>query len=242
MAASARIAPRLASRWRQPLLSSSALRPRLLSTEPQPQPLPFRREAVFLAGLPGSGKTRIIEARFGLLRESGMSREPGTTILDLDREMVDHPEFLPDAPHLVYDVEGAYEWADNRVESRFHECVRDASISRIVLDGTGTKVPRRTQRMLDAKRHGLWVTLRVSRAIEPTIGRLSLTARVNAAVCDAVYVRVKPETALRRNARRDRVVPVETMLHYARQLEAAVELERPFADTVTVIDNDVDEP
>ena len=82
------------------------------------------------------------------------------------------------------------------------------------MDGTGTKVPRRTQRMMDAKRHGLWVSL--------------------------LYVRVTTETALRRNEKRQRVVPRSTMLAYERQLEAAVALEKPFADAVEILDNDDD--
>jgi len=131
-----------------------------------PLPLPKRREAIFLAGLPGSGKSRVIESRYGVLRPPEYnwgtlpSSSTSTAILDLDAEMLKHPGFDPAAPHRVYDVEGAYDWADERVEERFIECCLDASIARIVLDGTGTKVARRTQRMIDAKRHGLWVHLR----------------------------------------------------------------------------------
>ena len=58
----------------------------------------------------------------------------------------------------------------------------------------------------------------------------------------AVYVRVTTDTALRRNERRDRKVPVEHMLSYQRALEEAVELERPHADTFEVLDNDDDDP
>ena len=38
---------------------------------------PRRREAIFLAGLPGSGKTRVIKQRFGFTRDDASVLSPG---------------------------------------------------------------------------------------------------------------------------------------------------------------------
>ena len=169
-----------------------------------------------MAGIPGSGKTRIIEKRFGLLRDTGGSSHEGTLILDLDREMRAHPAYDPEARHTVYGVKGAYEWADERVEERFQEAIQSPLLTRIVMDGTGTKVARRKQRMLDARAAGRWITL--------------------------LYVRASLETALLRNTRRKRVVPTEVLEKYEATLEASVVELRPYADVIEIFDNDEDDP
>lgn len=174
-----------------------------------------------MAGMPGSGKTRIIESRFGLMRTSyPESSEASTVILNLDHEIKAHPRYDPQRRASVYGVEGAYEWADERVEQRFIASVADESIGRIVLDGTGgntdAKVARRAQRMDAARASGMRVTL--------------------------LYVRVSLATAMRRNARRERVVPKATLEVYERWLESAVVTLAPHADRVEVIDNDEESP
>jgi len=151
-----------------------------------------RREAIFLAGLPGSGKTRIIKNRFGFSRES-------ESVLDLDKEIVSHEAYDPTNRAAVYDVPGAYEWADERVERAFQRALSHRHISRIVLDGTGTKVQRRQQRMDAARAAGMVVKL--------------------------LYVRVELATALKRNARRLRKVarpPTHVTYHTVAQYPAAL--------------------
>ena len=195
-----------------------------------------RREAIFLAGMPGSGKTRVIEQRYGhrLVGMPGGSLtdaerayrlwdssegscsdgEARTAILDLDREMVEHPLYAPEDPAAVYNVEGAYDWADLRVEERFRKALADPSVGRIILDGTGTKVARRKGRMAAARAAGFRVKI--------------------------LYVRVTLETAKRRNLRRHRVVPLETLRRYEERLTEAVRMSGVDADEVEILDNDVD--
>lgn len=172
-----------------------------------------------MAGMPGAGKTRVIESYFGLMRTSyPESSEDSTVILNLDHEIKAHARYDVHDRASVYAVDGAYEWADERVEQRFNVAVDDARIGRIVLDGTGgnsdAKVARRAQRMDAARAAGMWVRL--------------------------LYVRVSLETALRRNAKRKRVVPLATLQRYERWLESAVQAVGPHADEVEVVDNDED--
>ncbi len=57
-----------------------------------------------------------------------------------------------------------------------------------------------------------------------------------------LYVRVTLETAMRRNARRERVVPLDTLSDYFHWAESAVEMVRPHADEVLIVENDEDAP
>jgi len=55
-----------------------------------------------------------------------------------------------------------------------------------------------------------------------------------------LYVRVTLETAKRRNLRRHRVVPLETLRRYEERLTEAVRMSGVDADEVEILDNDVD--
>ena len=56
-----------------------------------------------------------------------------------------------------------------------------------------------------------------------------------------LHVSVSLETAQRRNAKRDRVVPLGALREYERRLEVAIRiLGREEADDVEVVDNNVD--
>ncbi|KAJ8599019.1 hypothetical protein CTAYLR_007692 [Chrysophaeum taylorii] len=167
-----------------------------------------QRVAVFMAGLPGSGKTRIIQGLYGATT--------GTTILDLDREMRAHPLYDPTRPAKVYEARGAYDWANDRVERRFQAAVRDDAVSRIVLDGTGTKINRRLRRIATARAHGLRTIM--------------------------LYVRVSLATALRRNAKRCRVVPARKLEEYQILIDRALCVEEGQVDCYEIIDNDQDIP
>ena len=125
---------------------------------------------MFLAGLPGSGKTHIIQKRL---------RAP-YVLLDLDAEIKKHPEYDCERRADVYRVPGAYDWANDLVETKFQRGIRDGSIMMLCVDGTGTKVDRRIRRMRQARQHGMHVKL--------------------------LYVRTTLETALARNESRKRVV------------------------------------
>ena len=100
----------------------------------------FSRVAV---GLPGAGKSRVINYRYAL---DPRRRKPlaTTVVLDLDKEIAEHPDFDPANPDKVYlsSDQEVYKWADARVEARFLSGLADPSIKRLVVDGTGTNVAR----------------------------------------------------------------------------------------------------
>lgn len=157
-----------------------------------------RKRVVFMAGLPGSGKTRVIEALGGDL------------VLDLDSEIVNHPDY--DGTPSIYNSTSAYDWADGVIETKFRAGLRNSTL--IVVDGTGTKVSRRLNRIDEAKRWGFATTL--------------------------LYVKVDFETALRRNAKRKRVVPSNVMRDYAAVIELAQERVRDSVDCYVEFDNTAD--
>ena len=140
---------------------------RLPSQRLRPRRAPAREHmAVFMAGLPGSGKTRVIDGRYGLSRST-------TLLLDLDTEIIHHPKYDPDDPPAVYASAGAYTWADERVEERFQAALHQKHrFRRLVMDGTGAKVERRVQRMDDASRAGWFVKLlHVDVSLETALAR-----------------------------------------------------------------------
>lgn len=176
------------------------VRARLLSSSSR------RRVAVFLAGMPGSGKSRVCRMAY-----------KDAQIIDLDEEIRKHPLYDgTEPPSKIYEVPGVYDWANERVEKKFQESIRDSSIATIVLDGTGTKVERRSSRIEAARSLGVWTIL--------------------------LYVKVSLETALRRNAKRDRVVPPHRLKEYQRRIEEAVRVESRLVDRYEIFDNDVDDP
>ena len=65
----------------------------------------------------------------------------------------------------VYDRCGAYDWADERLSEHFQALMAldtnsaDMRDRVFAVDGTGTKVSRRVQRMADARNAGYWVRL-----------------------------------------------------------------------------------
>ena len=169
------------------------------------------REVVFMAGLPGAGKSRVILERFG----APGSNEPACVVLDLDHEMRSHPEYDdadPESRARVYARADAYSWADARVESRFQACLRDARVATVVVDGTGTKVKRRLRRLGDARAAGFATRI--------------------------LYVRVGLETALARNELRSRRVPADVLEAYGRRLDDALAIEAPHVDAIEVVEND----
>ena len=107
---------------------------------------------VFMVGLPAAGKSTVIESRYGRLRGRRALK-----VIDLDAEMIAHPKYDPDDPDSVYRLQEAYKWADGMVESRFQEALCDRSLSRIIVDGTGTNIERQIRRMNEARAAGWFV-------------------------------------------------------------------------------------
>jgi predicted ABC-type ATPase len=142
------------------------------------------------------------------------------TVLDLDSEIQHHPAYNPDVPEEVYADRIAYEWANRKVEQRFSRtiCEHAGKRSLVCLDGTGTHVERQVRRMREAKDQGWWIV--------------------------QLYVRVRLETALTRNASRQRRVPEDVLRAYCSQLERSISEVRAVPDLVdelVLFDNDQDD-
>jgi len=125
------------------------------------------RLAIFLSGLPGSGKTRIIDAALEGLAAPAV-------VLDLDKEIARHPLYDPTNVSHIYDDRAAYDWADGLVEDAFQAHLRDEELRTLVVDGTGTKVDRRLRRMAEAKHWGFrTVLMYVNVTLETALARNS---------------------------------------------------------------------
>jgi shikimate kinase len=164
----------------------------------------YPRVAVFMIGLPGSGKSRVIKSRY-LLRRSQVN---STQVLDLDAEIEQHPEWDDNDPDRVYldHSLNAYSWADARVEARFRAAVHDQSVLRLVLDGTGTNLDRQVRRMREAAAAGMFVK--------------------------AIYVRVPCQTAITRASLRRRPVTAERIRDYYSKMGSALKTARRHAHEV----------
>jgi shikimate kinase len=169
------------------------------------------RVAVFMIGLPGAGKSRVIAERYALDRRTHAPLN-STVVLDLDKEMFQHPEYDPKDPDRLYLAKGreAYLWADARVEAQFAAALASGHVKRLVLDGTGTNSERQIRRMAQARRAGFFVK--------------------------ALYVRVPARTAIARAAMRKRGVKPERVLAYQTKMAHAMAVAAEHADEVEVVD------
>lgn len=140
-------------------------------------------------------------------------------ILDLDQVIKRHRDYKKSDAHLIYTQKTAYNWADAQIEELFQFVLtRPNNENRIyALDGTGANYDRTIRRMNEAKNAGFWIVL--------------------------LYVNVNVETALRRNARRNRKVPEEELVAYVPAVSTAVEkvLQTPLVDEFIELNNDEDD-
>ena len=175
---------------------------------------------VFTAGAPGAGKTYTLHRLFGL---ETIEMLDTVEMLDLDTVMKSHDEFDETAPAALYGRNDAYQWANAKVERKFQTILRkprhvDGRGRIVCFDGTGTHVDRQLRRMREAKDAGFTVV--------------------------QLYVEVSLETALRRNAERERTVPEHVLAAYLDRLDGAVEatMSAPdLVDTAIVMNNDSDD-
>uniref|UniRef100_A0A7S0Q586 Zeta toxin domain-containing protein n=1 Tax=Coccolithus braarudii TaxID=221442 RepID=A0A7S0Q586_9EUKA len=127
-----------------------------------------------MAGLPGAGKSTLIDQRYQPRSRSDVA------VLDLDAEMARHPRFNPADPDAIYLEKGgrAYNWADRQVEERFQAAIANSSLRRIIVDGTGTNSDRQRRRMQEARAAGWFVkVLHVSIPLDTAVRRAAARAR-----------------------------------------------------------------
>eukprot|EP00966_Prymnesium_polylepis_P162695 3760243-Prymnesium_polylepis.2 len=159
-----------------------------------------------MAGLPGAGKSTVIERRYHPRRSCS------TTVLDLDSEMAQHPRFNPADPDALYtETSGRpYRWADEQVEQRFQSALKDGSLTRIVIDGTGTNSERQMRRMREAAQAGWFVKV--------------------------LYVSIPFDTAVRRAAHRARPVSAHKIGSYQAKITQALGAMADHADEFETFD------
>ena len=192
-----------------------------------------------MAGLPGAGKSTLIERRYRPRERSD------TALLDLDAEMARwlnyhrtipdsalphprphprpilvrhlcphprHPRFDPNDPDALYTEPGhqAYRWADERMESRFQAALIDTSFRRVIIDGTGTNAERQARRMQQAREAGWFVKV--------------------------LYVSIPLDTAIRRAAARTRPVSAQRILSYHHKIIDSLALVVDLADEFETFD------
>jgi len=159
-----------------------------------------------MSGVPGAGKSTIIEQRY---RPRGRK---STVVLDLDAELATHPRYDPADPDKLYFEGGtsAYDWADQRMETRFVASLANPSVRRIVIDGTGTNAERQTRRMRAAREAGWFVKV--------------------------IYVHIPIETAVRRAAVRARPISAQRVYMYQGRIGDALEHMAHLADEFEIFD------
>jgi len=162
---------------------------------------------VFMVGLPAAGKSRQIDMRY-------RSRNIPLTVIDLDAEMVAHPQFDPVDPDSVYRLDEAWGWANARVEAKFQASLTNKSYARVIVDGTGTNIERQVRRMREAREAGWYVKV--------------------------LYVRVPIKTAIQRAMLRTRRVSPERIAMYQAKISKALVIAAKHADEVETVDSSYD--
>ena len=207
--------------------TTRCVKPRALTDSPQsgPRGLAFQilrnfdrgevvqpNVVVFMCGLPGAGKSTVIDRRY----RGGWLRRRSTAVLDLDTEMAQHPAYDPSDPDKVYRGRHAYNWADKRVENRFLEALQDKSLARIVIDGTGTNCERQVRRMRAAREAGWFVKV--------------------------LHVHIPPQTAVRRASKRSRPVAAPKIYAYQAKIAQSLVAMAAEADELETFDAPAHDP
>ena len=117
--------------------------------------------------------------------------------------MKNHPDFDENNPAKLYNNKIAYQWANERLEKRYQNILmstkknipNDHAI--LCIDGTGTHIERQVRRMTQAKDAGFWIV--------------------------QLYVQVSFETAVLRNEKRKRSVPINVLKEYCEELEYSID-------------------
>ena len=134
-------------------------------------------------------------------------------LFDLDAMDVIDPDAIK-ADHPDYDPKNPsalHAWSNEQAELIYSASL-SAGVLDVFVDGTGTNAEKMIRRMGQAREAGYKVIL--------------------------LYVRVSLETAIQRNADRERVVPEYIIREKALDIAVSFSLATAYADSTTVVDND----
>ncbi len=125
--------------------------------------------------------------------------------------LIDPDEIKKEHPN--YDPnqpELTHEWSQQETMKRLAEAIENGQ--NLIIDGTGTNVEKMVYRIKHLQKNGYRV--------------------------EVVYVKVTLETALHRNANRERKVPETVVREKAEHIDTAYEIIFKYANDTTVIEND----
>ena len=125
---------------------------------------PSKLTVIFTMGLPASGKSTIVQQRYG--------GRPDYVIIDPDAIAARLPGYDPKAPQLVHEQASAI------AEEAFHKAL-SAKSQNIVLDKTGTKSDKLIRRVEEARKAGYLVRMMfVTVPLEVSLARNRIRKRV----------------------------------------------------------------
>lgn len=154
------------------------------------------KKATFTMGLPGAGKSTVLETLGYYNGEY--------TIIDPDSIKQEKEDYDPKQPQIYHT------WSQEQAKKRFMLAIVEDK--NIVVDGTGTSVERYAKQIKELKLNGYEITL--------------------------LYVRVKLETSLLRNSKRERVVPESVIMEKFETIEIAFDILSSMVNEIKVVNND----
>lgn len=152
-------------------------------------------KAVFTMGLPASGKSTLVNKKYG--REE-------FTIIDPDEIKKEQADYDPKNPSVYH------EWSKLMAMQRTADAI--ANEENVVIDGTGTNVEKMYKQMREFQSLGYVVEL--------------------------LYVKTSLQTALDRNAKRDRTVNPAIIYEKYETISTAFEILATIANKTSVIVTD----
>lgn len=153
------------------------------------------KKAILTMGLPGAGKSYVLHNNFDL---------SGFVVIDPDEIKKEKDDYCDSRPEVYH------EWSKQVARERTSQAIKEGR--NLVIDGTGTNVPKMVKQIEDLQKEGYFVEI--------------------------LYVKVRLETSLRRNRERPRTVPEEIIYEKWGLIETSFSILKTVADKATVIEND----
>lgn len=123
-----------------------------------------KNKAILTMGLPGAGKSYILETRYQ--KELHQS-----VVIDPDLEKQSHPDYDPSKPELIH------EWSKEKAKAKLLKAI--AEKKNLIIDGTGTNLEKMIKYIVDLQGNGYDVTLvYVKVSLKTSMKRNKLRERV----------------------------------------------------------------